>query len=254
MSRDRFLGKRAIVTGGASGIGAALVRELTNEGAIVAVIDRHVVEENSAAAHAVQADLSDPSASRAALRAAVSALGGLDVLVNNAATCSDTDFASLLDNEWEMDIAVDVSAPYRLIQEALPALRQSRGVVVNIASVNALGYYGNESYSAAKAALLSLTRSLGVRLGPEGIRVNAVAPGTIVTPIWDDRIARDPEALTRAEKWYPLGRLGTVSDVAAAVLFLASTDASWITGTTLVVDGGLTAGNSVMTSEIVPES
>jgi NAD(P)-dependent dehydrogenase (short-subunit alcohol dehydrogenase family) len=124
-------------------------------------------------------------------------------------------------------------------------------VIVNVASVNAVGFYGNEAYSAAKAGLLSLTRSLAVGYGKHGIRCNAVVPGTIATPIWQQRVDRDPAILERLKRWYPLGRVGTPQDVGAAIAFLAGDDASWITGVALPVDGGLLAGNGPMTDDIL---
>jgi NAD(P)-dependent dehydrogenase (short-subunit alcohol dehydrogenase family) len=122
--------------------------------------------------------------------------------------------------------------------------------LVNLGSVNGLQYFGHDAYSAAKAGLVSLTRSIAVRYGRYGIRANLLAPGTVRTPAWDELVARDAELLDRLTRWYPLGRVGTVDDIAAAATFLASDEASWVTGTVLVVDGGLLAGNAVMADEI----
>ncbi len=254
----RLEGRAALVTGGASGIGLRIVQRFAEEGARVAIVDVDGEAAEAAAAGipgalAVRADIGDRAGVVTAVAAARAGLGPIELLVNNAATCSDTPFAVMPDQEWERDLAVDLSAAYRLVQELREDLIASRGVVLSIASVNGLAHFGNEAYSAAKAGLLALTRSLAVGLGPAGVRVNAIAPGTIVTPIWDDRIERDPGVLAAAARWYPLGRLGTPDDVASAALFLCSDEASWITGTTLVVDGGLLAGNPVMTAEIVPE-
>ena len=119
--------------------------------------------------------------------------------------------------------------------------------------MNALAYYGNEAYSGAKAGLLSLTRSLAVRYGPSGVRVNAIAPGTLRTPAWEKRREEDPNVFERVARWYPLGRIGEPEDVAGAALFLASNEAAWITGAVLPVDGGLTAGNMEMMQDIIKE-
>jgi NAD(P)-dependent dehydrogenase (short-subunit alcohol dehydrogenase family) len=127
------------------------------------------------------------------------------------------------------------------------------GVILHISSVNALAYYGNEAYSAAKAGILSLTRSLAVRYGAFGVRVNAIAPGTLRTPAWEQRRQKDHGVFERVAKWYPLGRIGEPEDVAGAALFLASDEAAWISGAVLPVDGGLTAGNVQMMQEIVKE-
>jgi NAD(P)-dependent dehydrogenase (short-subunit alcohol dehydrogenase family) len=131
--------------------------------------------------------------------------------------------------------------------------KNGSGVILNISSVNALGYYGNEAYSAAKAGILSLTRSLAVRYGPSGVRVNAIAPGTLRTPAWEKRREADPGVFERVARWYPLGRIGEPEDVAGAALFLASDEAAWISGAVLPVDGGLTTGNMEMMKEIIKE-
>jgi meso-butanediol dehydrogenase/(S,S)-butanediol dehydrogenase/diacetyl reductase len=120
--------------------------------------------------------------------------------------------------------------------------------------VNALAYYGNEAYSAAKAGIISLTRSLAVRYGPLGIRANAIAPGTLRTPAWEERRQKDPDVFERLAKWYPVGRVGEPEDVVGAALFLASDEAAWISGAVLPVDGGLTAGNMQMVREMMTES
>src|SRR5215211_7585898 len=145
-----------------------------------------------------------------------------------------------------------LKGPFLCSQAVLPDMVENgSGVILNISSVNALGYYGNEAYSAAKAGILSLTRSLAVRYGPSGIRINAIAPGTLRTPAWEERRRANPEVFERLTKWYPLGRVGEPEDVAGAALFLASDDAAWITGAVLPVDGGLTAGNMQMMEEMI---
>ncbi|ACQ81219.1 short-chain dehydrogenase/reductase SDR [Beutenbergia cavernae DSM 12333] len=258
MSRERFAEQVVLITGAASGIGAHLAERFATEGARVALLD---VDEAGATAMAqrlpdalaVGVDVSSRAAIREALDLVRERWGRLDIVVNNAATCSDTPFDRIPDHEWERDLAVDLSGPYRLVQEALPDLLRARGNVLNIVSVNGLTHFGNESYSVSKAGLMALTRSLAVTYGPQGLRANAIAPATIVTPIWDDRLERDPHVLDAATKWYPLGRLGQPDDVAHAALFLCSAEASWITGTTLVVDGGLLAGNALLADDIMAQ-
>jgi meso-butanediol dehydrogenase / (S,S)-butanediol dehydrogenase / diacetyl reductase len=119
-----------------------------------------------------------------------------------------------------------------------------------IAPVNGLTGLGEEPYSAAKAGLINLTQNLAIKYGPYGVRANVICPGTVRTPIWDERLAQDPQIFERLACWYPLGRVGEADDIAKAALFLASDDASWITGTTLTVDGGLMAGSYRMAQEL----
>lgn len=250
-------GKNVVITGAGSGIGLEMARLFDSEGAQVAIIDADAravaaLADTLPSALALTCDVRDRDAMSAALEQ-VRARGPIDIVVNNAATCSDEPLDTISVDEWSRDIEVDLTAAFSLIQLALPDLRRQRGVVLNITSVNGLAYFGNEAYSAAKAGLISLTRSVAARYGREGIRANAIAPGTIVTPIWQDRLEKDPTVLDGATEWYPLGRLGTPHDVARAALFLCSDDAAWITGTTLVVDGGLTAGYPLMADRIVAE-
>lgn len=251
----RLKGRHALVTGGASGIGLEIARRFQAEGAIVTILDVDASaiadsESELPGARLLECDIRD----RDALAAAVDesrATAPLDIVVNNAATCSEEPLESISPAEWARDIEVDLTAAFTLIQLALPDLRARHGVILNIASVNGLAYFGNEAYSAAKAGLISLTKSVAARFGPDGVRANAIAPGTIVTPIWEGRLRADPTVLDGATEWYPLGRLGTPDDVARAALFLCSDDAAWISGTTLVVDGGLTAGYPLMADRIV---
>ena len=129
-------------------------------------------------------------------------------------------------------------------------IARRRGAIVNISSVNALSALGEEGYSAAKAGMISLTQNLAVKYGQFGVRANCICPGTVRTPIWRARVERDPRIFERLAKWYPLGRVGEPEDIAHAALFLASDEAAWVTGATLVVDGGLLAGNYRMTREL----
>src|SRR5215204_1363665 len=182
------------------------------------------------------------------------AYGPVDVLINNAAKATDADFLSLGEMKWDADVATTLKGSFLCSQAVLPGMLEQRyGVILNISLVNALAYYGNEAYSAAKAGILSLTRSLAVRYGPFGVRTNAIAPGTLRTPAWEARQQKDPRVFERVAAWYPLGRVGQPEDVVGAALFLASDEASWITGAVLPVDGGLTAGNHRMTREIVQD-
>ncbi|MER6982692.1 SDR family oxidoreductase, partial [Streptomyces carpinensis] len=180
---------------------------------------------------------------QAAVAHAVDAFGTLDVLVNSAAHCTpDTPlFEDGTDEVWARDLDVTLTGAQRCCRAALPHLVASgRGAIVSIGSVNGAQDFGNHAYSAAKAGLVSLTRTLAGHAAPRGVRVNLVMPGTVRTSAWEGRGAE----LDRIRELYPLGRVGEPEDIAAAVAFLASRDAAWITGTTLTVDGGLTAVNT----------
>ena len=133
-------------------------------------------------------------------------------------------------------------------------MKQRRGAIVNIASVNGLVAFGHAAYSAGKAGVVNLTKNMAVKYGRFNVRVNAICPATIRTPAWQSRVKADSQALRRLVRWYPLGRVGEPEDVAKATLFLASDDAAWITGETLIVDGGLLAGSYRMAQELAVRS
>ncbi|MEU5715433.1 SDR family NAD(P)-dependent oxidoreductase [Streptomyces sp. NPDC020403] len=243
----RFHGHAALLTGAGRGIGAATARRLAAEGAAVLVTDLDAaradrtaeeIRDQGGTAASLRCDVGDRASAEAAVAHAVAAFGRLDVLVNNA--YANHEDAALFEDEadepWAHTLDITLSGPYRCSRAALGHLVASgRGAIVNIGSVNGEQDFGGHAYSAAKAGLASLTRTLAGHAGPRGVRVNLVAPGTIRTDAWAGRDAD----LERASALYPLGRIGEPDDIAAAVAFLASRDAAWITGTTLRVDGGL---------------
>jgi meso-butanediol dehydrogenase / (S,S)-butanediol dehydrogenase / diacetyl reductase len=257
----RFRDRTVIVTGGGSGIGRVMAQRFAAEGAAVVVADvaderaRAVVGEIEAAggaALATHTDVSVGSEVAEMVAAATDRYGPVHVLVNNAAIEGGDDVLLIDEATWDRDLGIVLKSAFLCSKAVLPGMLDRRsGVIVNIASVNALAYFANESYSAAKAGMISLTRSIAVRYGDRGIRANAIAPGTIRTPIWQDRVDKEPQILDRLVKWYPLGRVGEPEDVAHAALFLASDEASWITGAVLRVDGGLLAGSARMARELV---
>ncbi|MCL7424995.1 SDR family NAD(P)-dependent oxidoreductase [Streptomyces sp. YS415] len=254
----RFQGYGVLVTGAARGIGAATARRFAAEGARVLVtdVDEQEAERTAASlrgqglsAEAYLCDVGDRASVEAAVAHAVTAFGSLDVLVNNAYGC--TPDAPLFEDEpddvWARDLDLTLTGAYRCCRAALPHLVASgRGAIVTIGSVNGIQSFGNHAYSAAKAGLGSLTRTLAGHAAPRGVRVNLVAPGTVRTTAWAGR----EDQLEAFRQVYPLGRVGEPEDIAAAVAFLASRDASWITGTTLVVDGGLTSVNTGFRSAV----
>jgi NAD(P)-dependent dehydrogenase (short-subunit alcohol dehydrogenase family) len=252
----RFSDRVVVITGAGSGIGAAMAARFAGEGAtvIVADINAEAAAEVAGAlpgARAERMDVIDADQVHEVLGRTERDLGAVAVLVNNAAVCTDATYDELSEELWDRDVAVALKAAFLTTQTVLPGMvAAGRGAIVNISSVNALSYFGNEAYSAGKAGLLSLTRSIAVRYGRAGVRCNAIVPGTIATPIWAPRVAENPNVFDEVAQWYPLGRVGTPDDVASAALFLASDDAAWITGVALPVDGGITAGNARMTADI----
>lgn len=262
---SRFAGKSVIVTGGGGeGLGGLLCEEFAREGASVVVADISA-ERAEAVAQAVlgsggralpvAVDVSSAASVEHMRDCAIDAFGRIDVLVNNAMFSGpDTDLVNLGESDWARPIEVVLDGAFLCSRAVLPGMISSRaGAIVNIGSVNALAYFGNESYSAAKAGLASLTRSIAARYGRHGVRANMVAPGTLRTtsPAWQARTRRDPTVFERLGDWYPLGRVGLPSDVSPAVLFLASEEAGWISGVVLPVDGGLLSGYPKMASDLL---
>ncbi|MGY1784352.1 SDR family NAD(P)-dependent oxidoreductase [Geodermatophilus sp. SYSU D00698] len=240
-----FEGLVAVVTGGASGIGAATARLLRQRGARVAVLDR-ATDAAPEGALAVPCDVTDPAAVDAAVATVAEQLGGLDVLVNNAGIGATGHVGENDDAEWARVLDVNVTGIARVTRAALPHLRRSQhAAVVNTCSAVAfLGVRQRALYSASKGAVLALTLAMAADHVQEGIRVNAVAPGTADTP-WVGRllaVAEDPAAAAAALRArQPLGRLVTAEEVAHAIASLASPLAASTTGTVLRVDGGMTS-------------
>lgn len=243
----RFRGRVAVVTGAGSGIGAATATRLAAEGAAVLVtdIDEGKAKQVAASiqgidvdARAVRCDVASRNDWQA-LRDLVDAeYGRIDVVHNNAFTLVVQPADQTSEESWDRQIAVDLSSVYHSVRAFMPGLRRTRGCIVNTSSVHAIqGFRGHPAYAAAKGGIVALTRQLAIDYAPD-VRVNAVVPGAILTPQWDRVSAADVDAtLARV----PAGRLGTPQEVAAAVAFLACEEASYITGTTLLVDGGMTS-------------
>jgi NAD(P)-dependent dehydrogenase (short-subunit alcohol dehydrogenase family) len=238
-------GLRALVTGGASGIGLAVATLFSHSGCRVAVLDLDRPRpEESVGLVAVTADVCDGDAVRAAVAESVDALGGLDVLVNNAGIGARGRVEDNDDDEWAHVWDVNVMGIVRVTRAALPALlRSPQAAIVNVGSIVAsTGLPQRVLYSATKGAVVAMTRAMAADLVATGIRVNAVNPGTVDTPFVDRLLsmAPDPDAERRTmQARQPHGRFVTAEEVAAAVLFLGGPSASSVTGTVLAVDGGM---------------
>ena len=181
--------------------------------------------------------------------------GDVDILVNNAGFSDHPTIEKTTPSEWAFDINGNLNGAYNCVHTVLPGMKKKgKAAIVTIGSVNGLSALGDPAYSAAKAALISMTKAIAMENGRYGIRANIVLPGTVRTPIWTARAAKDPQVLKTLMRWYPLARIAEPSDVANAVAFLASDAAAAITGIDLPVDCGLTAGNIVMSRELTLEN
>ncbi len=240
----RLDGKTALVTGASGGIGAAIARVLHAQGARVALSGTRaealqaLASELGDNAHVCPADLRDPAAPDALVAAAEAAAGPLDILVNNAGFTRDMLALRMKDEDWQAVLDVDLTAPFRLCRAAMRGmLRRRAGRIIGIASiVGTTGNPGQANYAAAKAGLVGMTKALAQEVGSRGITVNIVAPGFIQTAMTD---ALNEEQRKKLNEAIPLGRMGQPEDVAAAVAYLASSEAGWVTGATLHVNGGM---------------
>lgn len=257
-----FKDKVVLVTGAAGGIGQELCKYFGARGARIGALDnRDLVEgfagelrESGIDAAAVVADIGDAAGVANAIESIVSTLGPVDVLINNAGVSEHPSLEKTTPEGWQDDVNANLNGAYNCADAVLPGMKsRSGGVIINIGSVNGLSALGDPAYSAAKAGLISLTKSLAMEYGRFGIRSNIVCPGTVRTPIWTERMERNPEILAQLERWYPLQRVVEPGEIASAVAFLASDAASAITGAVLPVDCGLSAGNIVMSRELTLE-
>lgn len=257
-----FKGKVVAVTGASGGIGRELCRHFGGEGATIAAFDissavTGLAEELRKAgikAEAAIVDIGDAKAVKEAFTGLRSTLGDVDILINNAGISKNPALARTTPEGWSDEVNANLNGAYSCSHAVLPGMQaRKKGVIVNIGSVNGFSALGDAAYSAGKAGMVSLTRSLAQEFGRYNIRVNIVCPGTVRTPIWDERSKRNPEVLEQLTRWYPLRRIVEPIEVMRAVAFLASDAASAITGVALPVDCGLMAGNIVMARELTLE-
>ena len=237
-------GKKALVTGATGGLGGAIARALHAQGAAVALSGTRaealeaLAGELGARAHVLPTNLSDAAAVEALVPAAEAALGGLDILVNNAGITRDNIFVRMKDEEWDQVIAVNLTAAFRLSRAAVRGMMRRRaGRIVNIGSVvGTTGNPGQGNYAAAKAGLVGLTKALAAEVASRNVTVNCVSPGFIASPMTDVLNEKQREGILGR---VPAGRLGEGAEVAAAVVYLASAEAAYVTGQTLHVNGGM---------------
>jgi NAD(P)-dependent dehydrogenase (short-subunit alcohol dehydrogenase family) len=254
---QRLEGKVALISGAGSGIGRATAELFAAEGAAVAVLDLRIeaaeetvdkIVADGGRAVTLAANVAVAEEVEAAVTGAVATLGRLDVLYNNAGVDSRGSVAEATEDDWDRAFAVNAKGTFLLSRAAIPYMIQAGGgSIINQGSVAALvGVPNFAAYCAAKGAVVALTRSMAVDLAPQRIRVNAICPGTVYTPLMEPMLrARgdgDLQAgLAKTLLKYPIGRLGTPEDIARVALFLASTDAAFLTGSIVTADGGMTA-------------
>jgi NAD(P)-dependent dehydrogenase (short-subunit alcohol dehydrogenase family) len=246
--------KVALITGAAAGIGAGIAERFSEAGASVVIIDidgqaadqmsKKIEHFRPGFSLAVRGDVSSEADVKAAIEQVVAKFGTIDILVNNAGIDVSGKLPDMSSTSWDRVLAVNLKGAFLFSKYVIPQMRGRGGVIVNISSVHAFASYeGYAAYDASKAGLLAMTRTLALDHGRDGIRVNAICPGYISTPMTDEWLNEQPDPqATRKEmlSFHPLGRIGTTRDVADAALFLASDASAFISGTCLVVDGAMT--------------
>ncbi len=240
----RFVNKRVVVTGGASGIGLVAAQAFAREGASVALLDVRTPPLEDSICHIPCDVRSEDSVRNAIGQARAENDGRIDILFNNAGVALRNPVTEQSTEEWDRCFSVNARGVFLCAHFALPHMQRGSAVVNNASVTGVMGFRNRAAYSATKGAVVALTRNMAMDYAPLGIRVNCVCPGFVRTPLIS-AILSDEARLAKLTALHPLGRLGEPEDIANAVLFLASGEASWITGQCLGVDGGLAAGYAV---------
>ncbi|HEY8997832.1 MAG TPA: SDR family oxidoreductase [Edaphobacter sp.] len=247
----RLTGKKALITGGNSGIGLATAKLFVEEGAEVTITGRNqqtideAVQILGSGSHGIQTEITDSASRKAAFKQAADKFGKFDVLFVNAGIAGQTPSGSGSEELFRKIIDTNLTSAFFTVEDALPYLNDGASIIFNGSVIGTLGLAGYAAYAATKAGVRAFARVLAAELSPRGIRVNVVAPGATKTPIWNRDGKRTEAEVSGVEKFIsstvPLGRMGEPEEIAKAVLFLASDDASYIQGVELFVDGGVTA-------------
>jgi short-subunit dehydrogenase len=249
-------GKTVVITGSGRSIGREMAIRIAAEGASVALLEinkenleevRSTIANSGGDVRAYEIDLASESQIIETISKVEKDFGKIDCLINNAMVHEAEDLLNTSLEVWNRSIQITLTAVFLCIRQVLPAMiKRKNGNIINIGTVNAKAMIGSDSYSAAKAGVHALTRTVAVRYGVDGIRCNTIVPGTIATAAWQERVDRNPNVFDDLKPWYPLGRVGTPKDIADAAIFLISESSQWVSGSELVVDGGLLAGYAPM--------
>jgi NAD(P)-dependent dehydrogenase (short-subunit alcohol dehydrogenase family) len=249
-------GKTVVITGSGRSIGREMAIRIAAEGASVALLEinkanleevRSTIANSGGDVRAYEIDLASESQIIETISKVEQDFGKIDCLINNAMVHEAEDLLNTSLEVWNRSIQITLTAAFLCIRQVLPAMiKRKNGNIINIGTVNAKAMIGSDSYSAAKAGVHALTRTVAVRYGVDGIRCNTIVPGTIATAAWQERVDRNPNVFDDLKPWYPLGRVGTPKDIADAAIFLISESSQWVSGSELVVDGGLLAGYAPM--------